>query len=76
MPEKIEDMKQLERLLGNLTYTSDFIKDLANLRKPLQQKLKKEKSWTWAPNDSKIVQNFKSMCKNLPVFGLVMKEII
>ena len=40
--EKIEDRKQLERFLGCLTYALDFIKDLAKLRKPLQQKLKKE----------------------------------
>ena len=44
--EKIEDRKQLERFLGCLTYASDFIKDLAKLRKLLQQKLKKEVSWT------------------------------
>ena len=45
-PEKIEDRKQLERFIGCLTYTSNFIKDLAKLRKPLQQKLNKELSWT------------------------------
>ena len=33
--KKIEDRKQLERFLGCLTYASDFIKDLAKLRKPL-----------------------------------------
>jgi len=53
--EKIEDMKQLERFLGCLNYASDFIKDLAKLRKPLLQKLKKEESWRWTPSDSKIV---------------------
>jgi len=41
-PEKIKDRKQLERFLRCLTCASDFIKDLAKLRKPLQQKLKKE----------------------------------
>jgi len=44
--EKIEDRKQLERFLGCRTYASDFIKDLAKLRKPLQQKVKKDVSWT------------------------------
>jgi len=44
------------------------------LRKPLQQKLKKEVSWTWTPSDSKIVQNFKKMCKNLPVLNLPNEE--
>ena len=41
-PENIEDIQQLERFLGCLTISSEFIKDLAKLRKPLQQKLKKE----------------------------------
>jgi len=45
-PEKIEDRKPLERFLGCLTYVYDFIKDLAKLRKSLQQKLKKDASWT------------------------------
>ena len=69
-PEKIEDRKQLERFLGCLTYASDFIKDLAKLRKPLQQKLKKEVSWICTPSYLKIVQNFKKMCKSLQVLKL------
>jgi len=36
----------------------------------LQQKLKKEVRWTWTINDTKIVQNFKKMCKSLPVLNL------
>ena len=40
----------------------------------MQQKLKKEVSWTWTPSDSYIVQNFKKMCKNLPVFNLPNEE--
>ena len=55
--------------LGCLTYASDFIKDLAKLRKPLQQKLMKEVSWTWTCSDSRIVPNFKKICKNLPVLN-------
>ena len=69
-PEKIEDRKQLERFLGCLTYASNFIKDLAKVRKPLQQKLKKEVNWTWTINDTKIVQNFKRICKSLPILNL------
>ena len=34
-PKKIEDKNQLERFLGYLTFASDFIKDLAKLKKPL-----------------------------------------
>ena len=35
-PEKFEDRKRLEIFLGCAAYTSDFFKDLAKLRKPLQ----------------------------------------
>jgi len=73
-PRTIEDRKQLERFLGCLIYASDFIKYLAKLRKLLQQTLKKDVSWTWTANDSKIVQNFKKMCKNLPVLNLPNEE--
>jgi len=69
-PKKIENRKQLERFLRCLTYTIDFTKDLATLRKSLQQKLKIEVNWTRTPSDSKIVQNFKKMCKNLHVLNL------
>jgi len=50
------------------------LKNLAKLRKPLQQKLKKEVSWIWTTNDTKIDQNFKKMYKNLPVFNFPNKE--
>ena len=40
----------------------------------MEQKLKKEVSWTWTINDTKIVQNFKKMCKNLPVLNLPTEE--
>ena len=40
----------------------------------MQQKLKKEVSWTCNSIDTKIVQNFKKMCKNLPVLNLLNKE--
>ena len=66
-------MKQLERFVGCLTYVSDFIKDLAKLRKLLQQILKKEVSWIWTHSDSKIAQNIKKMCKNIPVLNLPSK---
>jgi len=36
----------------------------------LQQKLKKEVSWTWNSIDTKILQNFKKMCKKIHVLNL------
>ena len=36
----------------------------------MQQKLKKDVSWTRITNDTKIIQNFKKMSKNLLVLNL------
>ena len=36
----------------------------------MQQKLKKKVNWTWTIEDTKIVQNFKKMCKKLHVLNL------
>ena len=69
-PEMIKARKQLERFPRCLAYTSGFIKELAKLRKPLQQKLKKEVSWTWTPSDSNIVQNFKKIYTNFHALNL------
>ena len=38
------------------------------------EKLKKEVNWTWNFIDSKIVQNFKKMCKNLSALNLPNEE--
>ena len=69
-PDEIKDRKQLERFLSCLTYVSDFIKDLAKLRKPLQVKLKKYQVWSWTHLDTKIVQELKRRCEKLPILTL------
>ena len=75
-PEKIEDRKQLERFLGCLTYTSDFVKDLAKLGKPLQQKLKKEVNWIWTTNDTRLFKTSKRCVKIFPPLICLTKEMI
>jgi len=75
-PEKVEDRKQLETLLGCLTYASNFIKDLAELRKLLQQKLKKEVSRIWTSSGTKIVQNFQKNVQNLLILNLPDEKMI
>ena len=52
-----------------------FHKDLAKLRKPLQQKPKNEVSWTWTTNDAKIVQNFKKCAKIFLFLIYLIKKI-
>ena len=70
LPNEIGDRKQLERFLECLTYASDFIENLAQSRKPLQQKLRKEAKWSWSSQDTKIVKDLKILCKKLPVLTL------
>lgn len=50
-PDKIEDKKQLQRFLGYLTHAESYIKRLADVRKPLQLKLKKV-AWNLSDQDS------------------------
>ena len=44
-PDALEDKKQLQRFLGVLTYAETYIEKLAQMRKPLQAKLKKDVTW-------------------------------
>ena len=69
-------MKQLEKFLRCLTNASDYNNNLAKLRNPLQQKLKKKVSWTWTPNDSMIVLTLKRSVKIFLFLICLMKEMI
>ena len=40
------------------------------MKKLLQQKLNKELSWAWNPSNSKVVQNFKKLCKKVSMLNL------
>ena len=42
-PNKLVDKRQVQRFLGVLTYASDFIHNLAQLRKSFQELLKKDR---------------------------------
>ena len=64
------DRKQLEFFLGCLTYAPDFIKDLAKIRRPLQNKLKKGWDWTLNLADSILEKFLKEKCKDLPTVTL------
>ena len=46
-PDHLTDRKQVERFLGSLNYISDFIHNLAWLRGPLQDLLKKRMNQQW-----------------------------
>jgi len=69
-PNKLIDKKQVQSFLGILNYASDFIKNLAELRKPLQNLLKKDKVFTFDKNLENQVGKIKEYCKNLPKLQL------
>jgi hypothetical protein len=63
---KITDKKQLQRFLGILNYISQFCPKVAQIRQPLQAKLKKDAFWQWSDSDTAYVDKIKKAIKNLP----------
>nr|AEB54984.1 polyprotein [Dahlia mosaic virus D10] len=64
-PDTLEDKKHLQRFLGILTYAESYIPKLAELRRPLQVKLKKDYVWEWKQSDTSYIKKIK---KNLTSF--------
>jgi hypothetical protein len=73
-PSKIEDKKQLQRFLGFLTHAEEFIQKLAEMRKPLQGKIKKDIKWEWTEKDTKYIDKIKSKIKTLPPMYIPKEE--
>ncbi|AAM53128.1 ORFV [Mirabilis mosaic virus] len=73
-PDRIEDKKQLQRFLGVLTYADSYIPKLAEKRKPLQVKLKKDQVWIWTQSDTDYVKKIKKGLINFPKLYLPKKE--
>ncbi|ACL36982.1 putative enzymatic polyprotein [Rudbeckia flower distortion virus] len=65
-PSRIPDKKSLQRFLGILTYADQYIRKLAEWRKPLQRKLKKDTVWEWNDSDTQYVEKFKRNLKEFP----------
>ncbi|ALD49090.1 ORF5 [Atractylodes mild mottle virus] len=65
-PDRLEDKKQLQRFLGILTYASDYIPKLAQIRKPFQAKLKKDVTWSWTDSDTSLMIKIKKGLKSFP----------
>jgi len=69
-PDHLTDRKQVERFLGCLNYISDFIPNLAWLRGPLQDLLKKRMNQQWQDYHTSLVKQLKQLCTNLPQLGI------
>ena len=75
--EKIKDFldelrtnEMIQKYLGCLNYSSDFIKDLAKERHEIQKLLTKKNQTAWDEKHTNIVQRLKNICSNLPKIRL------
>ncbi|XP_061722995.1 uncharacterized protein K02A2.6-like [Cydia pomonella] len=77
-PEKIEtitkikrpeNIKELQRFLGLITYLSKFIKNMADITSPLRQLLHKDVEWIWDQPQEEAFLKLKELLKNPPVLG-------
>ncbi|XP_049885516.1 uncharacterized protein K02A2.6-like [Pectinophora gossypiella] len=77
-PEKIEtitkikrpeNVKELQRFLGLITYMSKFIKNMADITNPLRQLLQKNIEWFWDQPQEEAFLKLKDLLKNPPVLG-------
>ncbi|CAA29527.1 unnamed protein product [Figwort mosaic virus] len=73
-PDRLEDKKHLQRFLGVLTYAETYIPKLAEIRKPLQVKLKKDVTWNWTQSDSDYVKKIKKNLGSFPKLYLPKPE--
>ena len=69
-PEKLTDRKQLQRFLGILNYAEGFIKNLADLRKPLRKLTSEKNKFLFTKEHEKQIKFIKSQCINLPKLKL------
>ncbi|PWA56012.1 reverse transcriptase [Artemisia annua] len=66
--DKLEDRKQIQKVLGCVNYIAEqgFLKNLAKERKALQKKISEKIRWEWTPSDTQLVQNIKTNVQCLP----------
>ena len=65
-PSEIKDKTQLQRFLGILNYVEGYVERLAEIRKPLQAKLKKDITFKWEEKDTHYVDKIKKKLVKLP----------
>ena len=68
--EILENKKEVQQFLGIVNYASDYIKDLPKLRKPLQDLIKKNKTFEWKEDHTNAIRALKTKVENLPKLRL------
>ena len=69
-PERLTDRKQLQRFLGILNYAEGFIKNLADLRKPLRKLTSEKIKFVFNKEHEDQIRFIKTQCTNLPKLKL------
>ena len=69
-PERLTDRKQLQRFLGILNYAEGFIKNLADLRKPLRKLTSEKIKFVFNKEHEDQIRFIKTQCINLPKLKL------
>lgn len=62
-----ENRKQLQRLLGMVTYLAKFIVNLSQITAPLRQLLQKDVLWQWEPEQQAAFDKIMNLLTSLPV---------
>lgn len=68
--EEIKDQKQLQQFLGIVNYGRNFFPNLSEKIGNLYEKLKKDKTFSWSKENSKIIKNIKSEINYTPKVSL------
>ena len=71
-PEKIKDRKQLQRFLGILNYAEGFIKNPADLRKPLRKLTSEKQRFEFTTEYESHISFIKSQYVSLPKLKLYL----
>ena len=73
-PERLTDRKQLQRFLGILNYAEGFIKNLADLRKPLRKLTSEKIKFVFNKEHEDQIRFIKTQCTNLPKLKLPLDK--
>ncbi|KAL9974674.1 hypothetical protein ACROYT_G011737 [Oculina patagonica] len=64
-----QNKKDVERLLGMVTYLSKFIPNMSTLTEPLRVLLKQEVQWQWEEQQEKALNEIKKVLTSKPVLS-------
>ena len=67
--EQPTDVKSLRRVLGMINYLGRYLKDLAEITKPLYDLLRKDTAWMWGQAQEAAFKNIKQLVSTAPVLA-------